>query len=106
MATNDLYGCLVPTLEESKSLLEKILDITFEARDSLYHGEYYHYGNNAEEHFLLKNNVDPFDGEPAEINFADYPILLYVNRTTRSSELRNLFDRALGKFPLLRQKDA
>ncbi|MFC5473536.1 hypothetical protein [Paraherbaspirillum soli] len=104
MVMNDLYGYLLPTLEEAKSILEKTLNVEFEARDSFYHGEYYRYGKSDTEHFLLKKNMDPLDGEPAEMEFPDYSILLYVNCTMRSKELNELFSSTPRSFSLLMQK--
>lgn len=53
------------------------------------------------EGFILKENTDPFDGEAVEPLFSDYPILLYVDKTTRSDEIASLLNM---KFFLLRHK--
>ena len=106
MITNNLYGSLHLTIEEAKTLLEKNLNIKFAPKDSFYHGEYYRYGKDDAENFLLKKNFDPLDGEPVEMKFPDYSILLYVNHTTRSLELSNLFNKEPFNISLLRQKNS
>lgn len=67
---------------------EELAGISLEERDSAYYGGiYYLYGDNGSEYFVLKNNIDTFDGEPVEQELSDYPILFYVNATNRSVEL-------------------
>ena len=105
MAAYDLYGSTSQALDDIRSSVEKALGVTFEARESSYQGgDYYRYGPAAGEHFVLKSNVDPYDGEPAETRFPQYPTLLYVNSTSRSAELRGRVE-ALTELTLLRHED-
>ena len=73
MATYILYGSKV-SLTKAKEILEELLTLQFEARESEYQGgEYFHAGCMIAESFELKRNVDPFDGDPVEMNFPEFP---------------------------------
>ncbi|MCS7881659.1 hypothetical protein N0345_17880, partial [Pseudomonas aeruginosa] len=50
-----------------------------------------------------KANLDPLDDEPVELNFPDYPILLYINATTRSSAIEGVIKKG-ACFKLLRHE--
>jgi len=105
MATYILYGSKVSP-SEAKGILEELLTLQFEARDSDYqNGEYFRAGNKTGEHFELKKNADPFDGDPVEMKFPDFPTLLYINVTSRSEQLKDIVARARGDFILLRHED-
>lgn len=105
MSFYDLYGIEAQNLVDAKSIVEPLLMQSFEERDSTYHGGiYYLMGFESAEHFLLKENKDPFEDEPAEDSFPGSKFLLYVNETTRSDEL----NRSLTKndnVVLLRHED-
>jgi hypothetical protein len=102
MATYILYGSKL-SLAEAKEILEELLTLQFEARESAYQcGEYFRVGNRAGEHFKLKKNADPFDGDPVEMKFPEFPTLLYINATSRSEELREIVEHARGSFAFLR----
>ncbi|SRR6266481_969503 len=106
MAIYDLYGILSADITEAKESLEAALDVNFEARESTYQGgEYFVFGKRASENFVLKRNLDPIDGEPAEMKFPEYPILLYINDTLRSSDLQKKIDQNANKFILLKHQD-
>lgn len=60
-------------------------------------------GGSDSEHFILKFNIDPFDGDPVEQSYSDYKILLYVNATARSSNIEKAI-RQDGSFKLLRRE--
>ncbi|ABR85694.1 hypothetical protein CSB95_6773 [Pseudomonas aeruginosa] len=60
-------------------------------------------GSNDSENFILKANLDPLDDEPVELNFPDYPILLYINATTRSSAIEGVIKKG-ACFKLLRHE--
>ncbi|MGJ7615635.1 MULTISPECIES: hypothetical protein [unclassified Variovorax] len=99
----DLYGARMSSALQAKLKIENVLEISFEERESSFHGSiYYKYKNNSE-NFILKNNLDLMDGEAAEQNFENYSILLYINSTDRSSELS---EKILGDgiFELLRHE--
>ncbi len=105
MTTYVLYGSkLSPT--EAKSILEGMLTLQFEARESDYQGgEYFFAGNKAGENFELKKNVDPFDGDPVEMKFPEFPTLLYINATSRSTVLKKIIAHSGGGFALLRDEE-
>jgi hypothetical protein len=106
MAVYDLYGFLSDDINGTKSLLEASLGIQFDVRDSDYQGgEYFQWGKTSEEHFLLKWNVDPIDGEAAETLFPDHQILLYVNDTSRSEELQARICQGKNSSFLLRHEE-
>ncbi|WP_058910602.1 hypothetical protein [Entomohabitans teleogrylli] len=92
MSFYDLYGFHNVSLEQARLFFEKVLNINFEAHESLYQGgDYYRHGEKGGENFLLRKNIDPFDdNEPVEPNFLEYNILLYVNNTHRSLELQSM----------------
>ena len=105
MPTYTLYGSQL-SLAEAKEILQELLALQFEERESTYHGgEYFRAGNKAGEHFQLKENVDPFDDDPAEMNFPEFPSLLYISATLRSDELREIMEHSRGSFSLLRVED-
>jgi len=52
-------------------------------------GDYYRLGSMREEHFILQRNVDLLDNDPAELEFPEAGILLYVEGTERSEELEH-----------------
>lgn len=64
-------------------------------------GIYYKFVSDGSEIFVLKGNVDPFDGEPVEQMFSGYPVLLYVGMTLRSEEIKSLLSAG---FDLLRHE--
>ena len=101
----DLYGFSNSELGAVRILVERILEIKFEAHESSYHGGmYYRMGKTGEENFMLKKNYDPYEEEWAEEDFADIKVLLYVNRTHRAEQ----FERALTKYlggKLLRREE-
>lgn len=105
MATYILYGSKV-SLTKAKEILEELLTLQFEARESEYQGgEYFHAGCMIAESFELKRNVDPFDGDPVEMNFPEFPTLLYINESSRSEELIKSLALADRDFILLRHED-
>lgn len=105
MATYDLYGFLSSDISEAKNLLEDALHIKFEDHESTYQaGGYFRNGSSANEHFILKRNLDPYDAEPAEMSFPKHPILFYVNDTSRSEDLQRRVVQKSGSFVLLRHE--
>ncbi|UNE62703.1 hypothetical protein [Xanthomonas oryzae] len=88
MSSYILFGITSKSLGCMKGRLEQIFGVHFEEKDSSYQcGLYYVSGATGSERFVLKKNEDPFDGEPLEQVFPEYPLLLYINETNRSSEL-------------------
>ncbi|MBM0280190.1 hypothetical protein [Pseudomonas chlororaphis] len=102
MTAYDLYGFKSLSVLEARSKIEERLGFSFEERESSYQGgDYYKFGDKGEESFVLKRNVDPFDGEPVEQIFSEYPVLLYVDMTLRSEEIKSLLST---EFYLLRHE--
>lgn len=102
MPAYDLYGFKGAAILEAKSKIEEKLNFSFEERDSSYQGGiYYKFGDKESESFVLKGNIDPFDGESVEQMFSDCPILLYVDMTLRSEEIKLLLST---DFYLLRHE--
>jgi hypothetical protein len=89
MAIYDLYRINAATVQEAKSILESVLSIDFEERDSIYHrGPYFSHGNIGSENFEIKVNIDPFEDVAHEDDFPINDILLYINNTDRSEKLK------------------
>lgn len=102
MRIYDLYGFSSADIDEAKVLLESVLGIKFDARNGDYQGgDYFQCGRVGNENFILKRNIDPYDGEPAELKFPDQQILLYINNTPRSVELQTLIKQRVGSLTLL-----
>lgn len=104
MAIYELYGSALDDMHRARKRLEASLAIQFEARESDYQGgEYFQWGHATGEHLVLKRNLDPLDGDPAEMSYPTQKLLLYLNDTARADELR---PRVLqGSFVLLRHED-
>lgn len=80
--TFDLYGSLISDISEVKLLVEQALGVALLLRDSLFHGAYFSsYLDNRFGEYLLKDNIDLFDGEPVETDYPDYKVLLYVSNS-------------------------
>ena len=106
MAIYDLYGFLSDDINGARNFLESTLDIKFAIRDSTYQGgEYFKWGSPNDESFVLKRNVDPIDGEPAEMAFPEHKILFYVNDTSRSADLQERITQGENSFRLLRHEN-
>ncbi|WP_256589468.1 hypothetical protein [Pseudomonas sp. GV071] len=100
----DLYGAKRLSLLSAKDDVEKALGKVFEERDSSYQGGvYYMWGVSDSENFILKLNVDPFDGDPAEQKYPEHKILLYINATECSSDIEKAM-RKNSNFELLRRE--
>lgn len=100
----DLYGVVELSLLSAKEHVEEMLGVSLEERESSYQGGiYYVWGRSDSEHYVLKVNVDPFDEEPVEQDFSDFPVLLYINATERSSSIEEVV-RKDSFFKLLRHE--
>jgi len=103
----DLYGLKAGDLSEAKTLVENVLALDLLDHESGYHcGEYYrsHEVDIDDESFILQKNYDDFEDEWTEESFTDFPILLFVNDTKRSSEITSLFESQKG-VTLLRHQE-
>lgn len=104
MSTYDLYGTTSGNINAIKMQLENVLNIAFAAHDSSYQGEYFQCGKASDEHFVLKQNIDPIDSTPAETAFPTYKIILYINDTFRDLHLREKIEGIDG-LTLLRHEE-
>ncbi|HEV7610154.1 MAG TPA: hypothetical protein VGO61_22675 [Steroidobacteraceae bacterium] len=106
MAVFDLYGSTIGDLVTLRAALEPCLRIAFEEREGGYEGGlYFVAGDEDAEHFVLKINRDPFDGEASEPAFPESRVLFYVNDTTHSEEIAMEVLGLNGLFVLLRHED-
>lgn len=100
----DLYGFKGATIHSARKYVEGILGVSLVEKESAYHGGIYYVLKTSESgSFVLKENADPFDGGAVEQKFSDFLILLYVNGTKRSSELKVLL-QSEGEAFLLRHE--
>ena len=95
MRQHDLYGLDHNDLEQARRDLEAVLGLSFEVRESSYHGDYYGTWAPGKESFMLKRNIDLLDGEALEAEHPEMPLLLYVEYTDRADELQALFSAEL-----------
>jgi hypothetical protein len=99
-----LYGYAIDDIELAKVALEKMLGATLSAHDSLYYGgAYYRYGQRGEDTILLRRNIDPIDNEPAELDFPDLPIIVYLDLRSTPGQLERLLDGDSSEFIGLRR---
>lgn len=99
----ELYGYSGGTIEAAKKFIERAIGVEFLARDSGYHGAYFIYGDSFGEHLLLKENVDVIDGQAAEPESAEYPVLLYANEIESLTSLSQILIEKNG-FVLLKRE--
>jgi len=105
MRAYDLYGSKQSNLDFARSIVEKALGVRFTAHESDWRGgEYFRYRREGDESFMLQLNVGD-DDEPAELVFPEYLVLLYIERTTRSDEIRSLLAERAGDFILLKHDE-
>jgi hypothetical protein len=105
MKTCDLYGFKKTDIEDVRISIEKALGLSMEAHESLYRcGNYYRFGNDGEENFILQKNFDPFDNEWLEEEGQGLEIILYVNETSRAQEIESLLTNRIPEIRLLRRE--
>jgi len=106
VAIYDLYAVEAASIGEARTLIEGLLSTSLEEHESSFHrGPYYSRGQMGEENLELKLNLDPYEDEPNEDEFPDRAILLYVNKTGRSSELNEALSKSNGAVFLIRHED-
>lgn len=102
---HDLYGTLCEDIEQVKRAVEAALDCTLQRHESAYvSGDYYRAQLASGESLILKSNIDPLDGEPVEGAASQFPILLYVDNTSRSDEIGSKLGSANISFVLIRHR--
>jgi hypothetical protein len=106
MKTCDLYGFRNDDLEAAKLAVERSLGVRLAAHESLYlGGNYYRLGGLGGEHFILRRNIDLLDDEPAELEFPEIGILLYVNETEQARDLEQILTAKIEGLLLLRREE-
>lgn len=105
MLSEDLYGSPFADLQATRDALETILDCVFKARDSEhYAGLYYLASIGDQEEIRIRQNLDPYDEEPAELDFPQYRIIIDVYGTSRPAYFEDKLEAADTPFKLLRRK--
>lgn len=100
----DLYGSRLSEIAAVKRSIETALGCEFEAHESEFMGEYYTVNLSSEESVSIKWNKDPDENCPVEPEFLDEQILVTVDDTARSEEIKkSLLD--IGDFYLLRHEE-
>jgi hypothetical protein len=100
----ELFGSPTTDIAQVRAAVEGLLGCALEEHESAYvEGEYYRADLPDGESVVVKRNLDPFDQEPLEENFPEYPVLVYVDNTMRPSEIRSTMERQ-GDFVSLRQE--
>jgi hypothetical protein len=86
----DLYGTRGMTTHELQEAAAAALRVSFAPRESSFKGAYYRADLGDENFAIYVNFKDPrYEDEILRPQFADYPVLLFVNRTERADELRD-----------------
>jgi hypothetical protein len=100
----DLYGTQL-SIYEAANILENLLNLKFEERESSFTGVYLTTDFMATEKFKVITNLDPIDGEPAELDYPPYRTLLYISGTNRSQEIHlNITQQNSHAFTLLKSE--
>ena len=89
MKSYDLYGSRSGTLEELRAAVESVLGVEFVAHRSDYVGDYYKTAGFVGETIAIQPNhlAEGDEAEVLEPEFADRPVLVYVNDTERGDEI-------------------
>ena len=104
MKTYDLYGFRHWDLEAARVAVEHALNIRLIPHYSSYIGDYYRLDTIGEESFELRKNIDPLDNEPAEQEFPEIGVLLYVEGTDRAEEIEHILTTKIPELRLLRRR--
>lgn len=103
MPCYDLYGTMLQELATVRSEIEIVLQIVFRPHQSDWRsGDYWRSGELGQENFILQSNRS--DDEPAELEFAEFPTLLYVSNTERSDAIRSALARCTTPFVRLKHE--
>lgn len=99
MKSTLLFGFRDSDLEAARLAAEAALGIRMTLQESSYRcGDYFRFGRDWTEHFILQKNFDTVEREWSEPAFEDFGILLYVGETDREQEIR---DALIQSFLLL-----
>ena len=87
----DLYGTRGMTTHELQEAAAAALGVSFAPRESSFTGDYYKADLGDENFAIYVNFKDPrYEDEILRPQFADYPVLLFVNHTERGDEIRGM----------------
>lgn len=87
----DLYGAIGITAEDLQQAVGSALNVSFQERYSDEIGPYFNADAGSENFTVESNFLDVGDEEEIqEPEFADQPVLLYVNGTERGDQIREL----------------
>jgi hypothetical protein len=93
----DLYGTRSMSTDELQEAVASALGISFEARYSSFIGPYFNADLEEENFAIWPNFLDGGDeDEIQEPEFADRPVLLYVNDSERGAELEHVLTEIPG----------
>jgi len=99
------YGLSTQSREDLIQQLNSAFGIEFTAHESAYRGVYHRSGPTGQEHFLLQPNYLTHEDEWIEEKHQEFPLLLYVNETTRPDEIDRLLQRAIPFATKLKRED-
>ncbi|MBD0390176.1 MAG: hypothetical protein ICV54_27655 [Nostoc sp. C3-bin3] len=86
----DTYGFKSKDLEKVKKAFEKVVKVSLEKHESNYMGGiYYFQGQTHKENYTLQSNYSHEEGWTEE-DHKELGVILYISRSQRSDELRNL----------------
>lgn len=100
----DLYGFKISDIENARQLIEKALNVKFIVHESSYLGDYYKVKLNSNEDYMLQHNFLKHDEDWMEPQFTEYPLLLYINGTSRSEEIEEILKNKISIIHFLRHK--
>jgi hypothetical protein len=87
----DLYGTRTMSTDELQRAVALVLGVSFQARYSDEIGSYFNADVDQENFSVERNFLDDGDEDDIqEAEFADWPALLFVNRTERGNEIRGM----------------
>jgi hypothetical protein len=86
MKIYDLYGLNVDNIESAKLLIESVVGVRFELRDSMYIGDYYLSELTQEENYVIRYNYYEPEGWEKE-QYKDFKVLFYANCPKNPEEL-------------------
>ena len=85
----DTYGFAAATLEELAPLLQQVLGLPFQERESSYYaGEYYLYQPSYGQEIRLYRNHDPVTDSWVREQYRDYAVILEVSGLDTMDEIR------------------